>query len=49
MESPPQTPSNEPGAESMNEDETSEMEGMKDVEWTEDVDELIDYEMDETS
>jgi len=33
----------------MNEDETSEMEGMKDVEWTEDVDELIDYEMDETS
>ena len=53
MESPPITPSNEPGAESMNEDETSEgegmVEGMEEVERTEDMYELTDYEMEETN
>jgi len=49
IESPPETPSNDPGGESMNEDDSSEAEGMKEVEWTEYVDELTDYEMEETN
>lgn len=49
MESPPETPSNDPGGESMNEDDTSEVDDMKELESTEHVDELTDYEMEETS
>lgn len=47
MESPPQSPANEPGAESMNEDETPELEEMETVGETAEGHEMTDHEMED--